>query len=145
LAERKNRVIVFLVIWNIVLTGALVFLGLMFIGKQARDERVAAALVHDVNVQLEAGKKWMDLLSGRIDKLLEVQQNLKTSFENLQKTDENPLEVFQQISQLETRFSDLTENLENLRGDINLVLRADKEHPVLAPNKGGRPRKEPVT
>ncbi len=116
----------------------------MVIGKFVRVKRDQGELAEGVFNEL-------DMMGDSLERLMKDFKNLKADFENLQKTfqyDNSTLAG--SMEQIENRIGQIYETEEGLRQDVNLVLRADDEHPVTAvfgsakPNKGGRPRKEPV-
>jgi chromosome segregation ATPase len=139
--ERENLVIVFLLVWLVLLTAGIAVGGLMVIGKFVRIGR-------EVNEALEKVYDDIEEIHGVVDAFLEGFRNVQPDIQNLlikvKTLEENPSEVSRQIEQIENRIGQIYETGEGLRQDINLLLGADKEHPVLAPSKGGRPRKEPV-
>ncbi len=135
--EQKGKTFVIgLIIWNIILTIALALGALVTLGKFSRMKREFS-----VGVEEDFEKLW-----GVFEVTLADIKNLQTSFENLQKTSQYDSSTLAgSMEQIENRIAQIIETQEGLRQDVNLLLRVDKEHPVLAPtNKGGRPRKEPV-
>ena len=135
---------IFADVWLVVLSSTIVVGFLMIIGKFSKLERKLGVLAE--GVYDEEGFPKIEVVQQFFEVFMEDFKNLQASFENLltkvKTLEENPSEVSEQITDLDTRIGNLAENLENLEGDVKLLLHADKEHPVLVPNKGGRPRNE---
>lgn len=121
--------IVFLFIWNVLLTLALVLAVLAVLGKFSRLERG----VFENLENLRGG--FQDLAS----QVKTLEENLKT----LEKNHAYDCSTLAgSLEQAENRIADITEAQEILRQDIGTLLHSTDEHPVLVPvNKGGRPKK----